>query len=312
LLEKFNELSATLNSNEESCQLCGSKFSNETLSKHEQEKEAIKNKLMALKSNIDKFDAICLNESNFKVKLNELRITKKNEENRALNSKIRINDIKSKLTVQQLNKKSLLEKLQKQDQVLTKITEIEKLISLTETKMSSLEADITLYKTVASLSSPTGIQAYVIDSIIDSLNQYISENISMLWPNMSYTISTHRENSKGDLVAKLSDSLSINGKMSSLGSLSGGEYKALSLCVDFAIVSLIEKQFGIRLNPIMLDEPFDGLDTVGRELVLELLNKMSSDRSIIVIDHASESKSMFSNVILISKRNGISTISVSA
>jgi len=312
LLEKFNDLSSNADRAIDSCELCGSTLSNELLLSHQKEKEAIKERLAAIKVSIDKFDTICSQESTLKSNLAQLRLNKRNAEQVVLNFRLRVNDARVKLSIQENRKNSLLEKLKRQDEVLVKIGEIEKLLKALEEKKDALDGDITVYKTVASLSSSTGIQAYVIDSIVDSLNQYISENIALLWPNMSYSISTHRENSKGELVAKLADSLSINGKASSLGSLSGGEYKALSLCVDLAIVSLIEKQFGIRLNPVMLDEPFDGLDTVGRELVLDLLNKMSSDRSIIVIDHASESKSMFSNVILISKRNGISTISISA
>jgi DNA repair exonuclease SbcCD ATPase subunit len=62
------------------------------------------------------------------------------------------------------------------------------------------------------------------------------------------------------------------------------------------------------LNPVIMDEPFEGLDATGREIVIELLNKLSMSRQIWVIDHMSESKSMFSTIVRIEKRNGISTI----
>lgn len=100
----------------------------------------------------------------------------------------------------------------------------------------------------------------------------------------------------------------MNGKEVSIGSLSGGENKAFSLALDFAIIDVIGSQYGLNLNPIVLDEPFDGLDAIGREIVIDLLSKLSEKRQILVIDHASEAKSMFSNVVRVEKHNGISKI----
>jgi len=102
----------------------------------------------------------------------------------------------------------------------------------------------------------------------------------------------------------------MDGKEVSIGSLSGGEQKALSLCIDFAMLDTLGKYFGMSLNPIILDEPFDGLDSVGREIVIDLLSKLSLNKQILVVDHASEAKAMFSQVISVEKKAGISTVGV--
>jgi DNA repair exonuclease SbcCD ATPase subunit len=60
---------------------------------------------------------------------------------------------------------------------------------------------------------------------------------------------------------------------------------------------------------LILDEPFDGMDAVSRSRAIELLNEIASAKQIFIIDHASETKSMFSRVVRVEKHNGISTVS---
>ena len=101
----------------------------------------------------------------------------------------------------------------------------------------------------------------------------------------------------------------MDGKDISLGSLSGGELKALSICADMALLGILEQQFGIHMSPIIFDEAFDGLDTSGKEFALELIRGLSQDRQVIVIDHASEMRTAFDKVLRVEKRNGVSTVS---
>ena len=156
--------------------------------------------------------------------------------------------------------------------------------------------------------APTGAQAYVLDSVVESFNEAVSRSIDLVWPNVSYKLHSFKETSKGEVTAKFSESLTMNGKDVSIGSLSGGECKALSICVDFAILDILERYFGLALNPIILDEPFDGLDEIGREIVVDLREKLAMTRQIFVVDHDNQAKSMFSKVIRVEKRNGVSCI----
>jgi DNA repair exonuclease SbcCD ATPase subunit len=64
----------------------------------------------------------------------------------------------------------------------------------------------------------------------------------------------------------------------------------------------------MSLNPIILDEPFDGLCSVGQEIVIELLEQLAKSRQIFVVSHASEAKTLFSKVIRVELRNDISQI----
>ena len=108
--------------------------------------------------------------------------------------------------------------------------------------------------------------------------------------------------------AKFSEKLVINGNPRSIGALSGGEHRCLSLAVDFAVIDVLETMFGFSLNPIMLDEPFDSLDAANRDRVVDLLEQLAVNRQIWVVDHAAESKAAFSNTVRVEKRNGISAL----
>jgi DNA repair exonuclease SbcCD ATPase subunit len=130
----------------------------------------------------------------------------------------------------------------------------------------------------------------------------------LIWPSAKYELQAFKEKKDGSKAAKFSEVLTIGGKECSIGALSGGQQRALSLALDFAVRDVIDGHFGISMNPIILDEPFDGLDSVGREVVIHLLESLSVNRNIWVIDHASEAKAMFTDIIRVEKRNEITTV----
>ncbi|CAM6003895.1 unnamed protein product [Sphagnum balticum] len=142
--------------------------------------------------------------------------------------------------------------------------------------------DIELYKTVSAMYSPTGAQAYILDSVIESFNERIVEYVNLLWSNLTYELKSYKENVKGDVSAKFSEQLIMDGKPISIGSLSGGEFRALSLCVDFSLIDVMERQFGISMSPVILDEPFDGLDASGKALITELLETLAGRRQDLI------------------------------
>jgi len=166
-----------------------------------------------------------------------------------------------------------------------------------------------IFKDISNIYSSTGAMAYILDSIIESFNELVAEYVGILWPNASYRLNSSRENVDGQIVAKFSNALIINGKTATIGSLSGGELRALSLAVDFALIETLSRYFSISVNPLILDEAFNGLDSVGRELITTILEKMSATRQIWVIDHVTEAKTTFKQIVRVEKHNSISSIS---
>jgi DNA repair exonuclease SbcCD ATPase subunit len=92
-------------------------------------------------------------------------------------------------------------------------------------------------------------------------------------------------------------------------SLSGGEETTTHLAVDLAVIDVIESKSAKGANFYFMDEPFEGLDTLCKENVLEILKSLDTNKTIIMVDHSSELKEMVSDVILVVKDGEKSTIS---
>lgn len=313
LHDRYRELNSNVHEYDPdiSCSKCGSSLDTESARiAHDAEQVKIKSKVADLKSQIDAVDVIISKENSFNEVLRKLNL-KKEEESSAYNeAQNRIKDLKSFVALKRQEIQNLEFKLNSNIELSSKIEVLQKQIEVLLGAISADKKDLELYKTLSAIYSPTGAQAYVLDSIVDSFNEVIQKYVDMLSPNMTYVLNSFKENSKGDVVAKFSETLTKGGQVISVGSLSGGEEKGLSLCVDFALLEVLETQFGMTLNPIILDEPFDGLDAAGREIVIDLLENLARNRQIFVVDHASESKAMFSKFIRVELRNDVSAVSV--
>lgn len=285
------------------CRECGSILAtdNEYLNKLSQ-------KILKIKNEIDEIDTYIGKEQEL-LSLNKKLIDKKKQESieyeKATSS---INQYRSIINLNANKLETLKLKLDKNSQFVNKINNLKQSIIDTDKNIDEYKRELEFYKTISNFYSSTGAQAYVFDSIIDYFNESVKKYIEVIWPNASYELLSYKENSKGENIAKFSENLTMDGKRISVGSLSGGEFKALSLCVDFSLMEVLNKQFNIDINPIILDEPFDGLDNIGKELALTLLENIARDRQILVVDHASEFKAMFSKIISIHKKNGISKL----
>ena len=311
LHDKYRELSAAVQEydSNNACSECGASLDTpEARDVHAQHQDKVKSKILDIKSQIDQVDAIVLKENNVNDIAKKLRDKKQQESAAFQTAQLRISELKSLIKTKNIQLENLQAKLNTSSDLLGKISILESNVAKNLEKLNESRKQLELYKTLSTIYSPTGAQAYVLDSVVDSFNEVIQKYIDIMSPNITYTLNSFKETSKGEVVAKFSETLTKSGNVVSVGSLSGGEEKGLSLCVDFALLEVLETQFGMTLNPIILDEPFDGLDTAGREIVIDLLDTLARSRQIFVVDHSSEGKSMFSKILKIELRNEVSSI----
>ena len=166
------------------------------------------------------------------------------------------------------------------------------LIELTEKKRYLLE--------IKKIFSPTGIKAYIFNGIIAQLNQSIDQHLNRLTNGEIY-FKIVLDEQKGKYI----DTLECQGKPRSVASLSGGEHRKLSLAVDLALSDVICSRVNYVPNILFLDEAFNGLDASSKEIIMEVLTEMSKNKNIFVIDHSSEFKSQFTQVVKLIKQGGI-------
>jgi DNA repair exonuclease SbcCD ATPase subunit len=293
------------------CRMCGTSIDTSAAkATHEKELAERSAEMDEIKRAIDADDFSLRGEPGVSELSRKIRERKAAESADYESSRFHSNDLQGKIALKHRELKELNLKLQNNADLQNKINDLHAVHQKLTDSEACISRDIELYKTVSAMYSPTGAQAYILDSVIDSFNERISEYVGFLWSNMTYELKSYKETVKGDVTAKFSEHLMMDGKAASIGSLSGGEFRALSLCVDFSLIDVMERQFGISLSPIILDEPFNDLDDAGREFIVELLEKFSCDRQVVIIDHSNTVKSMFSKVINVEKRGGVSTVTL--
>jgi len=257
---------------------------------------------------INDYEEDIAQEPNIQNLLNQIKHKKQEEYKDFHEAQSRIATYKHSINMEQMIIKDLTAKLEKSNDIKIKIAKIIGDTKVLQTRLAEIETEIIILKSVENIFDTTGAPAYIMDSIIDSFNESVTDYINEIWPNASYSLQTYKYNKDKTIKAKFSESLTINGKERSIGSLSGGEIRALSLALDFSIIEVLGSKYSLSLNPVILDEPFNGLDSTGREMVIDILTKFSENRQVWVVDHASESKALFNDIVRVEKRAGISKI----
>ena len=293
------------------CPTCGSALDNSHAeSVHQTEMERLKLERQTLKIQIDEIDTLLLNEQQIIDLHAKLKERKKKESAEYEQSSLACVELTGSLNSIESQIYDLNKKLNDNAKLVEKINVLRDQRSSLNAELLTVAGEIELQKTVANIYSPVGAQAYILDSAVALFNEQISKYIDMLWPNLTYELQSYKENVKGEVTAKFSEAIVMDGKPISLGSLSGGELKALSICADMALLGILEQQFGLHMSPVIFDEAFDGLDASGKEFALELIRGLSLDRQVVVIDHASEMRASFDKILRVEKRNGISSLSL--
>lgn len=190
-----------------------------------------------------------------------------------------------------------------------KIKEKENEILDIKKELEELNVKIGYLEDAIKVLSPSGVQSYITDLVIHQINIHIEQILNMLFPTISFVLSSQSVLKSGKSSTKIGENLLIEGKSINLGSLSGGELRSLYIAVDLAIMLTIEKFLGIKFKTLLLDEPFDGLDSQGRVIALETLASLFSDRKILIIEHSSELNTYYNNCINVIKKEGVSYVS---
>ena len=71
---------------------------------------------------------------------------------------------------------------------------------------------------------------------------------------------------------------------------------------------MIELMTKTGVNFLIIDEGFDGLDSISKIECLEILKSLTTDKKILIVDHSSEVKEMVSDIIKVKRTNEESVI----
>lgn len=158
--------------------------------------------------------------------------------------------------------------------------------------------------------SNAGIKSHVLELITPFLNEQVNKYLAKLTgSSIEVVFATQTESAKGNVSEKFS--MTVNNLQGGLkyNSNSAGERRRVDLAVSLALQDLVMKRSDLQVNALFYDEVFDGLDSVGCENVVELLQERLGDvTSIFVITHNENLKPLFNNTITMIKEDGISRL----
>ena len=158
------------------------------------------------------------------------------------------------------------------------------------------------------------LKSYLSCSFDEAL-ETISENATKLIrniPNMANaTIQLEgvKETQDGKIKEEVNAVIHMDGDANvPIKSLCGGERTSTDLAIDLSVIDLLESKANKGINLFILDEPFDGLDTVCIEMALEVLKNSNSNKRLIIVDHNPEVKEMVESRLTVVRDGSTSRI----
>ena len=174
-----------------------------------------------------------------------------------------------------------------------------------EQEISKLEFKRDHYaQLVKSVFNQKGIPNEVIGLSTPNINRWINEFLGKLsGSDIVAKLNPYDTDAKGNRKDNLHVEVeNLNGGLS-YSSQSGGEQQRINIAIELALQKQQMSQNNLAVNLLAYDEPFDGLDAVGKENVIGMLNELSKEvGTIVVITQDKAFKPYFDKVWLVSKR----------
>jgi len=172
-----------------------------------------------------------------------------------------------------------------------------------------LEVDHVLAENVASVFSPSGVRAHVLDTITPFLNERTAVYLAALSEgNISAVWSTLTTTAKGELREKFNIEVvnATGGK--SFGVLSGGEKRKVRLSTMLALQDLVATRATKPIELWIGDEIDHALDDPGLERLMGILEAKARERGTVLIISHNELADWCDNVVTVVKEGGQSHI----
>jgi DNA repair exonuclease SbcCD ATPase subunit len=139
---------------------------------------------------------------------------------------------------------------------------------------------------------------------LDYIGQRATEIINNI-PNMSNAViyfENAKETKSGNIKNEVNAVINLEGDSAvPIKTLSGGERTSADFAIDLAVSEMIEGMTQKGVNFLIIDEGFDGLDSISKIQCLEILKSLDTNKKIIIVDHSSEVKEMVYDIIKVKR-----------
>ena len=184
------------------------------------------------------------------------------------------------------------------------IEELDKDILDNKTKLSELNKELDEVLDLIDLFGPKGFRAVCFEGLVDRISARAGSLLSLMTDNVYSTrIDQLGETSKGEDKLILRPIITKGGLEVSDDFLSGGFKRTAMLAYDISVSEAVGDS-----NVLFLDEALDGLDGIGKNEAMKLLEEVSQLRAVLLIDHTSEIASAVQKKIVVLMRGATSTL----
>lgn len=158
--------------------------------------------------------------------------------------------------------------------------------------------------------SNSGIKSMLLDDITPFLNKRANKYLQALsGDRLSVNFTTQTQLKSGEMREKFQIEVNNEDGGDSYMANSSGEKKRVDIAINLALQDLVSSRANKKINMIFLDEALDALDNCGVDDVLNLLSEVAKDKSsVFVISHNENIQTAFENFLVVTKKNGYSTV----
>lgn len=234
------------------------------------------------------------------IEINELKRLAQNVGSGEVNNNLEILDSKysdSRKQIDELNIK-LGSLLQNKTNILEKI----QLQNILQEELDKLKSDYVIVDKLREYFGKDGIQAIIIDGVIDELENHANEVLAKICNEpTSISVKTQKQTDGGSWQETFDIEVSVAGRTDDLASFSGGEQFRVSMAIRLALSKILARRMGGEVKFLLLDEVDASLDDKGIIMFSNIVRQLSEDMKILIISHNERIKDHFDDIIVVDK-----------
>ena len=179
-------------------------------------------------------------------------------------------------------------------------------------RLNELLVEMNDYQFLVESFGKKGIQAIIIENAIPELESEANTILSRLTENqMHIGIVTQQKTKQGAIQETLEILIADHLGTRNYELYSGGESFKINFAIRVALSRLLARRAGAKLQTLIIDEGFGSQDEESRMRLMQSINAIRRDFArIIVVTHIAEIKELFPTQIEVSKRSGVSELTV--
>lgn len=178
-------------------------------------------------------------------------------------------------------------------------------------KLSDIDKNITIYSSLVKSFGRTGIQAIIIDNVVEELTKVANEWLNKFCYEPTYIkFITQKQDTKGGWKETLEIQVVTPSGVCDFESLSGGEAFRVAFAIRLGLAQIQARRMGGETQLLLLDEVSTSLDKHGLEMFVSIIRQLEKKMKVMVVTHDDNLKEEFEYIITVKKTGGNSTLSI--